>query len=93
MNPVEREKLVQENMKRAEAIAKEMYDKVKDRLCEEKLTIADSLHIGVILSAYLISTASKFGSKNISQEELLEQYTEALSDQILERGYEAVRMN
>lgn len=93
MNIIAREEQVREHMERSEKIAMEMFDEVRNRLIQEKLTIADSLHIGIILSSCLIAVASKNSSGNVSQEEILKQYTDALADQILERDYEVYKTN
>lgn len=83
----EEEKLIR--MKNAENIAQEIFQSLKNRLVKEHLGYADSLHIGVVLSACIINVASKRG--NTSKQELLGQFIEALEEHV--EAYEVVQLN
>ena len=79
------------HMKLAEDVAEEMFHSLTKRLNKEKMVVADSLHVGVVLSSFIINAASKHC--NIPKEEVLNQFLEALEEDVLEGSFEEVQLN
>lgn len=86
----ESEKLMR--MKSAENIANDMFKSLLGiKLDDKKIVVADCLHVGTILSAYIFDMASK--CSNVSKEEILDQFTEALSEYVCDDTFEVLPLN
>lgn len=86
----EEEKIVR--MGFAEKIAKDMFTSLLGKkINDDKMVVADTLHVGVVFSSYIIDMAGRRSSA--SKEEILEQFIEALTEYVEEDAFEVIPLN